>query len=161
MLPEKVPSELSFAPVSVRDSSGKEGLGRVAYKEWESKEAFWRGFKKSAKIVGILIALPLPFLFLEPFAFMVWGSAVIFGSLLFIGPYLHMKYWGEAFSFFYVEAECPYCRKSGKLNPYVSTELQEEFTVLCSACGQTSIARLREKLKTTRHLRGNPDSADE
>ena len=138
MLREKTPKHLTFESVFVLDSSGKKHPGLAAIKKWTSKEAFNRGFKKSAKIVGTLIAITLPFAFMEPFAFMVWGSIALGITLLFVGPFLHMTYWNEPVSFFYVETSCPYCKQKVKLTSYVSTAFADEFTALCPNCGQTS-----------------------
>jgi hypothetical protein len=137
MLKEKLPDGLVFISVLVVDSSGDQQAGRAAVKRWTPKESFLRGFRKAAKIVSVLIAGCLPFAFLEPFAFMVWGSLVIGGLVLVLGPFLHLKYGSEAESFFYVEAKCPHCQVEGKLNPYVSTAFASRFTLLCPACGQT------------------------
>lgn len=138
MFKEKVPTDFVFQAVALVDSAGVRTSGRAAIKKWTPKESFWRGFKRAARIVAILIGACLPFAFLEPFAFMVWGSVAIGTVVLIIGPILHLKYWQETESFFYVEAECPQCHQQGKLNPYVSTSFAQSFTVLCSACGQTS-----------------------
>lgn len=127
--------------VEILSSSGEVLPGRAAFRRWTSKEAFWRGFRRSGKVVGILVLLPLPFAFLEPFAFMVWGSIAILAAFAVVGPYLHMKFWGESTSFFYVEGQCPYCQIEGRLKPYLSTHYQEKFTVLCKSCGQTSSVR--------------------
>lgn len=141
MLDEKIPDQLQYKSVIVLDSSAKSYPGRVAIRSWTSGEAFWRGFKRSAKIVGVLVGIPLPFAFLEPFAFMVWGSVVIASAVLFVGPFLHMTYWEESVSFFFVESECPYCHKYDRMTPYVSTAFKEEFVILCPNCGQTATAR--------------------
>lgn len=145
MLPEQIPDHLSYEPVFVLDSSGKKHSGKAAIKRWDQKSAFWRGFKKSAKIVGVIILLALPFGFLEPFAFMVWGSILIGLTLLVLGPFLHMRFWAESVSFFYVEATCPYCQTKGKLNPYLSTAYTDEFTILCPHCGETMRAHRTSK----------------
>jgi len=138
MLKEQIPADLEYKAVWVLDSSLREYPGQAAFKQWTPREAFFRGFRRSARIVALLFIVPLPFAFLEPFAFMVWGSLALGGLLLVLGPYLHLKYWGETRSFFFVEAECPHCHASGKLKPYVSTSFLEEFTVLCPLCGQSS-----------------------
>ena len=138
MLKEPNPANLEYKSVYVLDSSLRQYPGIAAFKQWTAREAFVRGFRRSAKIVAILFVVPLPLAFLEPFAFMAWGSLALGGLVLVLGPYLHLKYWGETRSFFFVEAECPYCHTIGKLNPYVSTAFLERFTVLCSSCGQSS-----------------------
>lgn len=141
MFQETLPEHLSYRSVRVLDSSAIEYPGKAAIREWTLKEAFWRGFRKAAKIASILIGITLPFAFLEPFAFMVWGSVTVVSVLLFVGPFLHMKFWAESVTFFYVESECPYCHKFEKLKPYVSTAYQETFAVLCPSCGVTSRVR--------------------
>jgi hypothetical protein len=138
MLKEPLPSNLEYRAVIVLDNSLREYPGRAAFKQWTPREAFIRGFRRSAKIVGVLFLLPLPLAFLEPFAFMAWGSLTLGGLVLVLGPYLHLKYWGEARSFFFVQAECPQCHCNGELAPYLSTAFLEEFTVLCPSCGQSS-----------------------
>lgn len=141
MIKEKLPQLLQFNNVIVKDSSNCTYPGRAAIKEWTSKEAFLRGFQISAKVTGTLLAITLPFAFLEPFAFMVFGSVAIGSILLILGPFLHMKYWAEPVSFFYVESECPYCHAQCKLTPYVNTAFTSTFTVLCPKCGQTAQAQ--------------------
>ncbi len=138
MLKEPLPVNLEYKAVTVWDSSLRQYPGRAAFKQWTPREAFLRGFRRSVKIIGVLFLVPLPFAFLEPFAFMVWGSLALGGLLLVLGPYLHLKYWGETCSFFFVEAECPHCHRNGELAPYLSTAFLEEFTVLCPSCGQSS-----------------------
>lgn len=141
MFDEKIPQKLERVKVMVSGSSSEEHPGWAWIKKWSPKEAFWRGFRKAAKIVAVLIGLILPLAFLEPFAFMVWGSIVILGSILFLGPILHLKYWEEAISFFYVEAKCSYCHEKAKLTPFLTTSFKNEFKVLCPECGQTSTVR--------------------
>jgi hypothetical protein len=138
MLKEPIPANVEYKTVIVLDSSLRQYVGKAAFKQWTPREAFMRGFRRSAKIVGILFILPLPLAFMEPFAFMAWGTLTLGGLVLILGPYLHLKYWGETRSFFFVESECPHCHMNGKLNPYISTAFLEEFTVLCSSCGQSS-----------------------
>lgn len=137
MLKEKPPKRLTSVPVFILDSSLKKHKARAAVKKWTPREAFWRGFRQSAKIVGILVLLPLPFAFLEPFAFMVWGSLALLVSLIVIGPVLHLKFWSETESFFHVEGECPSCHVKTKLKPYLSKAFTPEFTAICPDCGQT------------------------
>jgi hypothetical protein len=137
MLKESIPANLEYKSVLVLDSSLNQYPGRAAFKQWTAREAFVRGFRRSARTIGVLLLIPLPFAFLEPFAFMVWGSLTIGALLLIVGPYLHLKYWGETSSFFFVEAECPHCHQSVKLTPYLSTAFVEDFSVLCPACGQS------------------------
>src|SRR4051794_10704896 len=108
MLKEPLPHKLEYKTVLVSDSSARQYPGRAAFKQWTPREAFVRGFRRSAKIVGVLFLVPLPLAFLEPFAFMAWGSLTLGALVLVLGPYLHLKYWGEVRSFFFVEAECPY-----------------------------------------------------
>ena len=138
MLKETIPNNLEFKSVTLFDSSRRPFPGRVAFKIWTSAESFKRGFKRSLKIVSILFVLPLPFALLEPFAFIVWGSITLAFIVFVLGPYFHLKYWNEKQTFFYVQAECPSCHQTGQLMPYLSTALAQEFTVLCSGCGQTS-----------------------
>lgn len=138
MWKEKRPEELDYQEVRIWDSSGVFFEGRAAFRKWTSAESFWRGFRKSAKIVLISIGVMLPFGFLDPFAFLIWGSLGIGAALLILGPFLHLKYWGEAVSFFFVESECPYCHTQGRLEPYISTSFEKTFTVICKTCGQTA-----------------------
>jgi hypothetical protein len=138
MLKEALPENLEFKSVFVLDSSLRQFPGLAAYRQWTPREAFLRGFRRSAKIVGVLFLVPLPFAFLDPFAFLVWGTLTLGVLVLVLGPYLHLKYWGETSSFFFVEAECPHCHMNGKLTPFMSTAFLEEFTVLCPLCGQSS-----------------------
>ena len=138
MLKEKLPSSLESKPVTVFDSARNPYPGQAGVKVWTPQEAFKKGFLKAAKVVGILIILPLPLGFLDPFAFMVWGTIVFLSLILFVGPYLHLHYWKESASFFYVQGTCPYCHQEVKLEPYVDTAFRSTFTVICPACGQTS-----------------------
>lgn len=140
MFSEKIPSDLKNVPVIVLDNSGLKYPGMAAIKVWTPQEAFCRGFKKSLKIVRVLLLLPLPFVFLEPFAFMIWGSLSLAGAFFLAGPFLHVYYWSESTSFFFVDAECPYCHTVGKLQPFIGTAFNETFTVLCPECGQSSQA---------------------
>ncbi|MEO7162979.1 MAG: hypothetical protein ABI041_08670, partial [Bdellovibrionia bacterium] len=128
MLKETIPENVQYKSVMILDSSLRPYVGRAAFKEWTPREAFMRGFRRSAKIIAILFILPLPLAFMEPFAFMAWGSLTLGGLILVLGPYLHLKYWGESRSFFFVDGECPHCHASGRLNPYISTAFLEEFT---------------------------------
>lgn len=137
MFKEPIPRGLSTEEVQLVDSSGVAHPGRAAFKVWTKKDSFVRGFRKAFKIVGILIGMALPFAFLEPFAFMVWGGVWIGGTLFLIGPYFHLKYAEESVSFFYVEGICPNCKKDAKLESYVSTAFTQEVTVICPECGQT------------------------
>lgn len=124
-------------PVEFNLSSGEVGMGQALITRWSSREAFWRGFIRALKIVAILIGITLPLLFLEPFLFLIWGTVVIGMNLMFVGPYLHLKYWNERISFSLVEATCPHCQNSKTLKPYLSTEFKPNFVGLCPSCGQT------------------------
>lgn len=106
--------------------------------------AFWHGGKRAAKIIGIVMLALLPFGFLEPFLFLVWGSVALVILIGFVGPYLHLTYASETRSFTGVRGECPSCRSTKEpLKPYLSTRFEAEFTVICPACGQTARVRSR------------------
>lgn len=126
-----------FRKVQILSSSGDKYEGTAAVHIWTPTEAFWRGLRKSGRIVGIILLCILPFALMEPFAFMLWGSVSIGILVLIVGPVLHLKYWNESTSFEYVTGTCPGCRQSGKLYPYIHAAFEAQFTVLCKECGQT------------------------
>lgn len=128
----------SLLPVWVLEPSGTRIPGVAQVRTRSSNQAFWWGGKKALKIIGSVFACFLPLAFLEPFLFMVWGSIVLSILVLIVGPILHYRYLNETTSFEFVQAECPHCRQSTQLKPYVSTRIMERFTVLCPECGQTS-----------------------
>ena len=130
--------ESEFRTGTLSGNSLESFPARIAIQRWTGKERLKRGFKRSFKILfPILIGL-FPFGFLEPFLFMIWGSIAV-GLILFLaGPLLFSKYFSEKSSFEYVEGECPYCHAQEKLQPYLETALEEQFTVICSKCGQTA-----------------------
>ncbi len=126
--------------VLILGSSGEVYPGTARVQTWTAGKRFWRGLKRSARIVGACLLVILPFAVIEPFAFLLWGSVVLGFLFLFLGPFLHLKYWCETTSFEHVESHCPSCKTSQLLRPYVSTAFEPEFTVLCPACGQTAKA---------------------
>jgi hypothetical protein len=119
------------------DQSGIEAPGVATVLYLTPRQAFWNGAKRSAKYIGILFLCALPLGILEPFLFMAWGSGLLFILIVLVGPRLHMKFANETSSFTEVQAECSYCHSRAPLKPYLSTQFKSEFTVLCSACGQT------------------------
>lgn len=129
-----------LAPVEIRSASGEAFPATARVETRSGRQAFFRAGKRSLRWVGGVALLCLPFAFLEPFLFMIWGS-VVFGVLfLLVGPFLHLMLSDEKASFTFVEGKCPHCAWSGKLKPYLSTRFEAEFTVLCPECGQTSRA---------------------
>lgn len=130
--------------VEILDQSGATTPG-IAYLIVRSRRvAFWKGAKRAAKIIGTIFLVALPFGFLEPFFFMVWGTALLAFLVLIAGPYLHLKFADETHSFKSVQGRCPHCKSDAALQPYLSTRLHAEFTVLCPSCGQTSRVALPE-----------------
>jgi hypothetical protein len=125
-------------PVTVLAPSGEELPGWAEVSELSEKQAFWRGGRRSAKLIGVIMLAVLPFGVMEPFLFMIWGSIVFLALVLFVGPFMHLIFASETRSFAHVEAACPHCRAAGPLKPYVSTRFSEDFTALCPACGQTT-----------------------
>ena len=135
---EKIPDQLAFVSVQLIDTSGNKFDGQAATREWSSKEAFFRGLKRSSKRIGIILLAMIPLAFIEPFIFMSAGGTIM-GLLVFVlGPYLHLRYWAEGISFFFVDSRCPYCPFTGKLTPYLSKAFTERFVVLCPGCGETT-----------------------
>jgi hypothetical protein len=128
---------LNKVPVTILDRQGNEFSGIADITIWNTKQAFWVGAKKSLRIIVTIGAIALPFAFLEPFLFLVWGSVLVMFLVLFLGPFLHMYFASEKISFNEILGECPYCNYHGPLKPYLSTRLESEFTVLCSSCGET------------------------
>jgi hypothetical protein len=130
--------EHQTVPVTLMNSDGssKSGMARVIITP--SKKAFWKGAVRAARLLGIVMLVALPFGFLEPFLFMIWGSGLFILLVFIIGPILHLHFASETHSFTCVEAECPYCQSGGGLKPYLSTRFEDEFTVICSSCGQTT-----------------------
>jgi hypothetical protein len=124
-------------PVTILDRQGQAFSGLAEITILNAKQAFWAGAKKSLKVIGVIGGVALPFAFLEPFLFLVWGSALAMFLVLFLGPYLHMYFASEKISFKEVVGSCLYCHDKGPLKPYLSTRFQTEFTVLCSECGES------------------------
>jgi hypothetical protein len=134
-----VSNQVISVPVKVTNQFGQETPGTATVILHSKSDAFWKGGKRSAKLIGIIMLALLPFGFLEPFFFMVWGSATFLLLVLLIGPYLHILFASETKSFVEVHAECLHCHAAQKaLQPYVSTRFEVEFTVICPSCGQTS-----------------------
>jgi len=131
-------------PVEVSDQFGQRTTGLARVMTHTPRAAFWIGAKKSARLVGILFLAMLPFGFLEPFLFLIWGTIATLFLVLVAGPVLHMHYSNETSTFTRVDAQCltstPPC--SGKsLHPFLSKRFDREFKVLCPTCGQTFLAR--------------------
>ena len=123
---------------------GKDGnpIAGVAHvTELSRQQAFWKGAKRSARIVGIVMGVLLPFAFMEPFLFLIWGSITFLVLVFLVGPYLHLQFATETSSFSTIHAACPHCGTEGELTPYLSTRFEKEFTVLCPTCGQTARAQ--------------------
>lgn len=125
-------------PVQILNSAREPSPGTATIITRSSKEAFWAGGKRSAKLVAILVVAMLPFGFMEPFLFMIWGSIALVVLIFGLGPFLHLIFWGERTSFTEVQGSCPYCKDPGPLKPYLDTRFEKEVTVLCGQCGQTS-----------------------
>ncbi|MGE0615841.1 MAG: hypothetical protein AB7P04_09380 [Bacteriovoracia bacterium] len=138
MAPETPGQTTRTVDVNVFDSSMNGTPGVATVQEWNSTQAFVRGFKRSARIVIMIFVIMLPLAVIEPFLFMIWGSAISALLIFIVGPFLHMKYWSERATFLHVESSCPYCKVEGRLTPFLSTAfVREGFTALCPACGQT------------------------
>ena len=139
LIPEKLPPGLVFEEVMLL-SAGRDRnySGRAAVKRWTAREAFFRGMKKASKIAFVLLVVPLPLAFIEPFLFLIWGGVLGFLLITVVGPLLHFIYAREGASFFFVEGRCPRCETEGRLKPFVSTAYSDPFVVLCEACGQNS-----------------------
>ncbi|HTL11940.1 MAG TPA: hypothetical protein VL588_05610 [Bdellovibrionota bacterium] len=121
----------------VRGNSDRVESVEAVVRRWTAAQAFGRGGKIGLRTLGIAALLVLPLAMIEPFFFLVWGS-VVFGILfLIVGPYLHLKYWGERASLVGVKGRCPECGEADQLQPFVRTEWSPPMTVLCSACGQS------------------------
>lgn len=140
LIPEKIPKGLVVEEVRILSPSRETWTpGKAAVKRWTPFESFARGFRKAAKLAFILLVLPLPLAFVEPFLFMIWGSVLGLLLIAVVGPVLHFLYSAESESFFYVDGACAHCAKEGRLTPFVSTSYKSEgFVVLCAACGQNS-----------------------
>ncbi len=133
----KEPQPLPVA-VKILASCGSAKAATAHVVTLSRQQAFWKGGKRSAKLVGIAMLVLFPFGFLEPFLFMVWGSAAFMVLIVIVGPLLHLSFSNETRSFKRVDATCPNCAVETALKPYLSTRFEEEFTVLCPACGQTA-----------------------
>ncbi len=121
------------------------GLVDVIYAT--SNQAFLNGAKKSLKIIAAILAVILPFAVLEPFLFMIWGGIFLLVLFLIVGPALHYKFSQETRTFSKIEAPCPYCKQSSfPLVPYLSPKLKEQFSALCSQCGQNPAVQLLDSL---------------
>ena len=131
-------SERQTALVMVISPSGAEIPGTAEVEIIAPQQAFWKGARRSGKLIALGALIVLPFGFLEPFLFMLWGSGVFLILLLIIGPYLHLRFASETASFAFVKAACPHCQSLEPLKPYLSTRFVSSFTVICSSCGQTS-----------------------
>jgi hypothetical protein len=147
MIKEAIPEGLQFREVQLLGSGEESVRGRAAVKAWTHKERTLRGFRISAKMLSPIVLFMLPFAFLEPFLFMIWGSIAMAIVFLVAGPVLFGKYRAEEVSFFYVDGPCPHCHKGGRLSPFLHTEYREEFKVLCPDCGQTVTAVPTGKLE--------------
>lgn len=124
--------------VKVYGPAGEDYPGVAIVERRSEMEAFRRGGRKSLKIIGIIFGASLPFAFLDPFFFLLWGSILASVLLVIVGPYLHYRFADEVESFREVKAECPSCHATKKLEPYVSSKFEREFTVICATCGQTA-----------------------
>ena len=94
-------------PVTILDRQGCEYSGSVEITILNTRQAFWTGAKKSFRIIVILGIAALPFAFLEPFLFLIWGSALGMFLVLFLGPYLHLYFASEKISFKNILGELP------------------------------------------------------
>jgi len=108
-----------------------------------SREAFFSGGLQAFKIVGVVFLCLLPLAIMEPFLFLIWGTAVAGVLILIVGPILHLKYWSETQTFDYCDALCPNCNVPTRLKSYVSRRLTDEITLLCPECGQTCRGTVR------------------
>ena len=131
-------SATGLVAVEVQDQFGRSFPGTAETLRRTPREAFFWAGRRSFKLVGFGLLAMLPFGFIEPFMFMVWGSLAIVLLFLVVGPFLHIHLAGETRSFTEIRAACPLCQSPGPLKPYLSTRFAEKFTVLCPACGQTS-----------------------
>jgi len=131
-------AKVSSVPVTVMNQYGESTPGTAQVTVLSTQQAFWKGAKRSAKLIGIVAMILLCFAFLEPFLFMVWGSVALVFLVLFLGPYLHLRFASETKSFEFVKAKCPHCASKEPLKPYLSTRFDSEFKVICPSCGQTS-----------------------
>ncbi len=123
--------------ISIRDQYGNVRFGTAEVTSLSGRDAFWNGGRRAAKWIGSILLVALPFGFLEPFLFMIWGSLLLLFLFVVVGPFLHLKFSDERQSFTFVSVPCPYCESNQPLTPYLSSRFDRQFTALCPSCGQT------------------------
>ncbi len=139
MLKERPPAHAEILEVRLEGSHPSQGRALVA--QWSPAARIQRGFRMSARVVGLLALIVTPFVVIEPFLAMFWGTAYGIFLVGLVGPALFVRYQNETATFFHVLGTCPECEKPGRLVPYLRTAFEAEFTVLCRQCGRTSRAR--------------------
>ena len=135
-----LPEGLETLPVRVQGNSGESFDGVMAIKKWSALERRSRAVRRTGRIVGTIFACSLIGLFVHILLLVIIPTLCL--TVLAAYP-LFAKFLGEDATFFKVDAECPYCKTTKTLRPYLDTQFKPQVTVQCPDCGQTAQAFLQ------------------
>jgi len=128
-----IPADSNVLDISIL-VKGKQVSRKLYYKSWDPAQRKKRALKKTGKIVGTIMAVSSIGLFVHILLIVI--LPLLLATLLISIP-LYFKFANEKANFYAVDGPCPKCKSNEKFRPYLDSQLNDEITIQCGACGDT------------------------